>query len=81
MKIIFFSTLLFLVSCSGGGGSSDPKITGGLSVPQQQAQKLIQNHIQPLQGEQYGISENDIALLKDEGLVTQEELKSLNVVK
>jgi hypothetical protein len=80
MKILFLLNLLFFISCSGGG-SSDAEVVAGLSVTQKQAQALIRNDIQPLQNEQYGISDRDLAALQNEGLITQEELNSLNVVK
>jgi hypothetical protein len=81
MKVaLFFLLFLLLVSCSGGGNSPG-SITSGLSVSQKEAQTLIQNDIQHLKTEQYSISASDLDLLNEDGLITQEELNSLNIIK
>lgn len=80
MRILFLSSFLVLVSCSGGGGS-DASVTAGMSTSQKQAQELIKSEIQSLQSGQYKIDDKDLALLKKEGLLSQEELNSLSVVK
>ena len=81
MKILFLSFFFILASCSGGGGGSDSAVTASMSASQKQAQELIKSEIQPLQSGQYEISDEDMALLKKEGLISQKEMNSLNVVK
>lgn len=81
MKIIFLITLLFLISCSGGGGSSEKSASKGLSAAQTQAKNLIAQDVKSLQENQYNITDSDLKTLQSEGLISQEELNSLNVVK
>ncbi len=81
MKIIFLLTLLFLISCSGGGGSSDKTTSKGLSSAQTQAKTLLAQDVKSLQENQYNITDSDLTVLQKEGLISQEELNSLNVVK
>lgn len=81
MNYLIIFSLLTLVSCSGEGGKSDANISSGMNIHQKEAQSLIKKDISSLQNGQYAISDNDLALLKKEGLISQEELNSLNVVK
>ena len=73
------SIALFAISCTKS--SIDGQITSGLSVSQKKAQELIQKEITHLHNSQYGISENDLALLKNEGLLDQDSMNSINIIK
>ena len=79
MKVSLLLSLFLFISCSGG--SQDASVSAGLSISQQQAQKLIQNDIKALQNDQYGINASDLAALQKEGLVSKEEMNSLYIIK
>lgn len=82
MKGLFLLLLFSFISCSDSGGKqkkvdSNSKLTQG----QMKAKELIQSEIKSLQNTQYGISQKELELLKKEGLVSEEDLTSLNIIK
>lgn len=70
----------FLISCSGGDSS---KSFSGvkLSPVEQKAQRLIGDEAKVLNTRQYAIHDEDLALLSREGLISEEEKKSLKIIK
>jgi len=80
MKYFVFLSLVILVSCSESGDKKKDK-NPTFTSSQIKAKELIQKDIQSLQNGQYGISQEEINLLREEGLISEEELVSLKIVK
>lgn len=83
--------LALLSSCSpGGGGSSSSgpvKVSKGnianinLSQDQQEAKEVLKAELGSLSEGQYQIESEDLELLAEEGLLTEEELVALKIVE
>lgn len=72
---------LFIISCSRNNGDLQLNSPEGMSANQIKAREVVAEDLKHLSDEQYGISEQELALLKSEGLLTSEELNSLKIVR
>lgn len=91
-KLIYLCFLVNIISCSGGGSgsgasqSSDSNFTAGnlktqLSSSEIQAKSELQSSLSSLQSGQYELSKSELDELVAEGLITEDELKSLIIIK
>lgn len=82
-KLILISLLLLTLVCSCTSKKGDSKLSSaeGMNPNQQKAREVVSQDVQHLNNSQYGISDEDVALLKAEGLLTEKDLNSLKIVK
>jgi hypothetical protein len=79
MHVLLLS-LAILISCSK---SKEATIQSGrsLSSTEVKAQQLLSSHMELVQKGQYEIPDSDLEALLKDGLITNEEFKSLKIVQ
>lgn len=88
-KILFIACAISLSACSpsGSGPSSNSKISTGnissikLSDNQKEARESIQDELSDLSQGQYALETQDLEILAEEGLITEEELVAIKIVE
>lgn len=71
---------MFIVSCSGNKSSTTFNEVS-LNEDELEAKSLLESSLVSLNTSQYQIDDSDFALLDKEGLLTDEEKKSLKIIK